>query len=226
MTASLGVMGGRSIREQQPYRCGKPASRERPVPDGAEPARSQTRFMPSTSFRVLIAGGGVAALEAVLALQDLDLDRALEVEVIAPDSRFVYRPLAVRDPFGARATREYDLELLVERAGAKLRRGQVDVVEPDERLVALKDGTRLDYDALLLATGAAREPALRGMSTFAGPADAPAFHSFVESLCRGAFRRVAFVVPPGPCWPLPIYELALQAGSRLQACGAEAQLAV
>src|SRR5215213_9959645 len=165
MTASLGVMDVGAIGEAQRCRCGKPASWERSAPDGAAATQSQTHFMPSSSFRVLIAGGGVAALEAVLALQDLDLDRALDVEIIAPDSRFVYRPLAVRDPFGARATREYDLELLVERAGAKLRRGQVDVVEPDERLVTLKDGTQLDYDALLLATGAAREPALRGMST-------------------------------------------------------------
>jgi sulfide:quinone oxidoreductase len=182
--------------------------------------------MTSSPFRVLIAGGGVAALEAVLALQDLDPDRALDVEVIAPESRFVYRPLSVRDPFGPRATRAYELAPIVEGAGARLRRAQVNAVEPDDRLVTLGDGTQLPYDALLLATGTARQPALRGVGTFSGPADAPAFHSFVESLTHGAFRRVAFIVPPGPCWPLPVYELALQAAARLQASGAEAQLAV
>jgi sulfide:quinone oxidoreductase len=182
--------------------------------------------MPSSPFRVLIAGGGVAALEAALAFQDIDIDRALQVEVIAPESRFVYRPLSVRDPFGPRATRAYELAPLVEGAGARLRRGQVDAVEPDERLVTLGDGTQLPYDALLLATGAERQPALPGVGTFSGPADAPAFHSFVESLCRGAFHRVAFIVPPGPCWPLPVYELALQAGALLKASDAEAQLAV
>jgi sulfide:quinone oxidoreductase len=182
--------------------------------------------MPSSPFRVLIAGGGVAALEAALAFQDIDPDRALDVEVIAAEPRFVYRPLSVRDPFGERATRTYELAPLVQGAGARLRRGQVDAVDPDERLATLGDGTQMPYDALLLATGAARKPALRGVSTFSGPADAPAFHSFVESLCRGAIRRAAFIVPPGPCWPLPIYELALQAGTRLQASGTEAQLAV
>jgi len=182
--------------------------------------------MPSTSFRVVIAGGGVAALEAVLAFQELDRDHALSVEVVAPDTRFVYRPLSVRDPFGPRSTRAYDLEPLVQHAGARLRRGQVDAVDPDGRLITLGDGMQLPYDALLLATGVTRQPGLPGAGTFVGPADVPAFKSFVESLSRGAFHRVAFVIPPGPTWPLPIYELALQAGTRLRGSGGDAQLAV
>jgi sulfide:quinone oxidoreductase len=182
--------------------------------------------MSTTAFRVLIAGGGVAALEAVLALQELDPDRALEVEVIAPETRFVYRPLSVRDPFGPRATRAFALEPIVSGAGAQLRHGQLDAVDPDERIATLGDGTRLHYDALLLATGALRRPAIPGVSTFAGPADAPAFKSFVDSLCRGAYRRVAFIVPPGATWGLPVYELALQAATRLQDSDATAQLAV
>src|SRR5439155_2516971 len=118
--------------------------------------------MPSSPFRVVIAGGGVAALEAVLAFQDLDPDHALSVEVIAPDTRFVYRPLSVRDPFGPRSTRAYDLEPLVQHGGAQMRHGQVDGVDTDERLVTLGDGTQLAYDALLLATGVTRQPALHG----------------------------------------------------------------
>jgi sulfide:quinone oxidoreductase len=180
----------------------------------------------STPFRVLIAGGGVAGLEAAVALQTLDPDRRLHVEVITPESRFVYRPLSVRDPFGPRSTRAYELEPLVTGAGARLRRGQVAAVEPDERFAILGDGTRLPYDALLLATGAARHPAIRGAGTFCGPADAPAFHSFVESLSRGAYRRAAFVVPPGPSWPLPIYELALQAARRIDDPHPDTQIAL
>jgi sulfide:quinone oxidoreductase len=182
--------------------------------------------MSPSPFRVVIAGGGVAALEAVLAFHELDVDHTLSVEVVAPDTRFVYRPLSVRDPFGPRSTRAYDLEPLVQRAGAQLRHGQVDAVEPDERIVTLGDGSQLPYDALLLATGVSRLPGIRGAGTFAGPADVPAFKSFVGSLSRGAFRRVAFIVPPGPTWPLPIYELALQAGSQVRATDVEAQLAV
>ena len=50
-------------------------------------------------MRVLIAGGGVAALEAMLALRALAADR-VSVVLVAPDREFVYRPLAVAEPFG------------------------------------------------------------------------------------------------------------------------------
>ena len=44
--------------------------------------------------KVLIAGGGVAALEAALALRDLAAD-LVSIELLAPEHHFWYRPLAV-----------------------------------------------------------------------------------------------------------------------------------
>ena len=55
--------------------------------------------MESEGTHILIAGGGVAALEAAFALQSLAEDR-LRVELVAPKTRFWYRPLAVAEPFG------------------------------------------------------------------------------------------------------------------------------
>ena len=49
--------------------------------------------------RVLIAGGGVAGLEALLALRDLAGDR-VELTLLSPEAEFVYRPMAVAEPFG------------------------------------------------------------------------------------------------------------------------------
>ena len=51
-------------------------------------------------YRVLIAGGGVAALEAMVALRTLAEDR-VDIELLSPDRDFYYRPLAVTEPFGA-----------------------------------------------------------------------------------------------------------------------------
>ena len=50
----------------------------------------------SNPFKVVIAGGGVAALEAALALRALGAER-FDVTLIAPNEDFVYRPMAVRE---------------------------------------------------------------------------------------------------------------------------------
>mgnify|MGYP001045217145 FL=1 len=69
--------------------------------------------------RVLIAGGGVAALEAALALHSLAADR-VSVELVAPESEFVYRPLAVAEPFRVADVRTFPLGRLAEATGATL----------------------------------------------------------------------------------------------------------
>jgi sulfide:quinone oxidoreductase len=55
---------------------------------------------------VLIAGGGVAGLEALLALRDLAGDR-VELRLLSSEPEFVYRPMAIAEPFGrGRADRQ------------------------------------------------------------------------------------------------------------------------
>ena len=58
--------------------------------------------------RVVIAGGGVAALEAMLALRRMAEDR-VEILLISPERSFAYRPLAVAEPFDLGAERRFDL---------------------------------------------------------------------------------------------------------------------
>ena len=50
-------------------------------------------------LRVVIAGGGVAGLEAMLAIRDLGGD-LVDVELLSPEHHFWYRPLSVAEPFG------------------------------------------------------------------------------------------------------------------------------
>ena len=59
-------------------------------------------------FRVLIAGGGVAALEGLLALREL-LGERVDVELIAPGDEYVYRQIAVAEPFSAGEATHLDL---------------------------------------------------------------------------------------------------------------------
>ena len=62
-------------------------------------------------MHVLIAGGGVAALEAALALRALAGDR-VHVELVAPEPHFWYRPLAVAEPFALGEVQHFELSKL------------------------------------------------------------------------------------------------------------------
>src|SRR5512146_1326036 len=106
----------------------------------------------SRPFHVVIAGAGVAGLECALALRAL-ADGLVSVELIAPEQEFIYRPLAVAEPFRTGEVRHFPLEPLVEAAGARLRHGTVAAVAPDEKTVALEAGDRIGFDAFVLAMG-------------------------------------------------------------------------
>jgi sulfide:quinone oxidoreductase len=159
-------------------------------------------------FHVLIAGAGVAALEAALALRALAAD-LVEVELVAPEAEFSYRPLAVAEPFLVGEVRRFPLEQLVAAAGARLRRGTVIQVDPEEKVVTSDDGRTLEFDAFVLALGARPREAVVGALTFRGAQDGPELAALLERATAGNLRRIAFVVPPAVTWPLPLYELAL-----------------
>jgi sulfide:quinone oxidoreductase len=172
-------------------------------------------------FRVLIAGGGVAALEAALALRHLGENR-LSVTLVAPEPRFWYRPLAVVEPFGAGQLHGLDLARLADEAGALFLVDGLRAVDALAHVAWTSGGAELPYDALLVATGAKPVAAIPGGTTFRGPADVEAFSALLAQLDAGGLRRVVFAVPGGVAWPLPLYELALQTASAIP--GAELAL--
>jgi sulfide:quinone oxidoreductase len=163
-------------------------------------------------FRVLIAGGGVAALEAALALRRLAEER-VSIDLVAPEPKFWYRPLAVVEPFGGGRLHGLDLPELAKAFGALFVLDELTAVDADLRLATTRSGAELGYDALLVATGVRPLSAVPGATTFRGPADVEAFSTLLAGLGAGALRRVVFAVPGGVAWPLPLYELALQAAA-------------
>jgi sulfide:quinone oxidoreductase len=160
------------------------------------------------SRSVLVAGAGFAGLEVMLALRELAEERVV-VDVLAPGPDFVYRPLAVAEPFGLGEVHRISLEVLAERAGASYRRGSLATVDAPERRAETSDGASLSYDTLVVASGAQAEEAIPGALTFQGPEDVSRFGELVEQVESGAVERVAFAVPAGISWPLPLYELTL-----------------
>ena len=166
--------------------------------------------MTPTPHRVVIAGGGVAGLEALLALHALAGDR-VELTLVAPTPDFVYRPLAVAEPFALGAARRTPLADAARTAGATFVQAPLSAVDVANQTVALGDGETLPYDALVLATGAAAQPAFGDAQVFNwdDTSGADAIGGLLRDLEEGYSQRLTIVIPPGPGWPLPAYELAL-----------------
>src|SRR5688572_20025354 len=118
--------------------------------------------------RVLIAGSGVAAVEAVLALRHL-AGRGFAIDLLAPTHALEHRPASVATPFGLGAPVPLDLHELAQRYDVNLVEGELTGVHVDARAVRLGSGETRAYDHLLIAVGAHPEPALRGALTFRGP---------------------------------------------------------
>ena len=159
-------------------------------------------------LRVLIAGGGVAGLEALLALRDLAGDR-VELTLLSPEADFVYRPMAVAEPFGRGRADRHPLADVAADVRAELIHGALAQVDAPNHVAITATGQRLSYDALLVAVGADSEPAFRHVLTWTPETDADLFGGLLRDLDEGYLKRVAFVVPPGVAWALPAYELAL-----------------
>jgi sulfide:quinone oxidoreductase len=171
-------------------------------------------MVPGDRVNVVIAGGGVAALEAALVLRALAGDR-VTVELFAPEPHFWYRPLAVAEPFELGEARHFDLAHLAAEAGATFSPGELVSVDAARRLAYTSLAGPVAYWMLLIACGAVPKPAIEGALTFRGPADTSKIERLLAEIEAGAVRRVAFAVPAGAVWSLPVYELALMTAAWL-----------
>ena len=169
--------------------------------------------MTSSKLRVVIAGGGVAGLETMLALADLAGER-VEMTVLAPEPEFVYRPLAVREPFSYGAATRYPLAPIVRDAGAELRADALALVERAAKTVRTKRGETIPYDALVLALGARLTPRYKHAVTIDDRRMEETLRGLIQDIEEGYLKRLAFVAPGRMAWPLPLYELALMSAAR------------
>ena len=166
--------------------------------------------------RILIAGGGVAALEALLALRAI-APTHFEIDLLAPDAEFHGRPLSVAEPFGLVEHRHVSLHEFAAEHSARFHHAALASVEPGHHRVRTTRGESIGYDALLLALGASARPILPGALTFRGAQDVVAFRMLLDEIDRGEVGKIAFAVPRRARWSLPLYELALMTAARASA---------
>ena len=158
--------------------------------------------------RVVVAGGGVAAVETVLALRALAGGR-VTIDLVAPGHELVHRPLAVLEPFDGAEPQRLPFARLEATHGVHHRRDLLVGVDVAARRALLAGGGELPYDVLVVATGARPIPWLPSALTFTGSADVPAFREVLDALEHARASHVLFAAPPHVAWSLPLYELAL-----------------
>ena len=167
-----------------------------------------THELAPSAAEVVIVGGGIAALEALLALSDLAGER-VRLTLVAPDPDLVDRPMTVAEPFGFGAPRRHPLERIASNFDASIVRARSRRCAPRSGASCSAAETPSAYDMLVLATGARTLPALRSCDHVRRAGLRRGDARLVDGVERGTLRRVAFIAPTAVGWTLPLYELAL-----------------
>ncbi len=175
--------------------------------------------------RLLVAGGGVGAVEALLAVREL-APEAFDVTLLAPGPALVLAPESVAEATGGAPARQFDLAAIAADLGVEHVRDALDTVDVTERRATTRTGTTLDYDALLLALGALPGPTLPGALRFAGVRDVSVVREALERTADAPCPTIALVATGGVGWTLPLYELATLIAARFEEQGRERSLIV
>ena len=166
-----------------------------------------------SGFRVVVCGGGIAAVEGLLRLRRLVGD-GVDVTMVAPDGELRYRPLSVKEPFAARRRGATRSRRSPRGPAPSCCRTRWSGSTATARSCTPREGQSLPYDALLLAIGVRSVPAFEHVTTFDDAHADDTFRGIVQDIEEGYTKRVALFVPEGPAWSLPVYELALQTADR------------
>jgi sulfide:quinone oxidoreductase len=162
----------------------------------------------SSHHHVLIAGGGVAGLEALVALHALAGDR-VSTTLLSPGRDFCVRAMTVGQPFLLPGPRRYPIDDICADHHARHLTAALATVDAEHRLVHTDEGQTLTYDSLLVSVGARVGRAFPGTTMFAGEHDLETIHGIMLDVEQGYARSVVFLVPPGTSWALPVYEFAV-----------------
>jgi len=174
--------------------------------------------------RIVVVGGGFAGLESAFLLRSKLGSRA-KLTLVSDRDAFLFKPNTIYLPFGgkldplliplARPAGKRDIELVS---------GKVGTVDPDARRVEA-DGRSLDYDFLVLATGAGMAPEeIPGLQAYAETIWTPEemaslgrkLAEAIANARRGERQTILFTVPPGNKCAGPLYEIVLMTETYLR----------
>jgi len=145
----------------------------------------------------------------------------VDITLAAPDPDFVYKPLIVEEPFSAQPAEQHALAPIAEQFDAQFIQQPITAVLPKAHKVELADGSSLEYDKLILCIGARPRPAFAHAVPLRTDGTVIPIDSLLRETESSESGVMAFVIPPGRTWPLPVYELALMAQRRVRELGVQ-----
>lgn len=175
--------------------------------------------------RVVVLGGGFAGLETAFLL-DHRLHGQVDITIVSDQPSFLFRPNTIYIPFGADPA-----DLMIPLDGPTRRRGidfvhaHVEDIEPEERRVRLSGHDPIDYDRLVIGTGAAMRPEeIPGLAQHANTIWTPGdmvelgdtLGRIIERARDGKVTRLLFLIPPNNKCSGPLYEMVQMVDTHLR----------
>src|SRR4051794_23603707 len=109
----------------------------------------------ATRPRVLVAGGGVAALELLLALR-ANAGPQVAITLLSGVADLAPPAMTVAEPFERGGAQTYDWPQIAAEHDARFVLDRLVAVDTGARRVFTHEGRRIPYDVLVIATGARR----------------------------------------------------------------------
>jgi sulfide:quinone oxidoreductase len=174
--------------------------------------------------RIAVAGGGPAALEAILTIAERLPAAARRLSLVAPNRTLDYRPLSAVGEFATHPSHRLALADVASSTDAVLIRDRAVMVDERERRLLTRDGEWVPFEHLLLAVGAQQLPVPHGWLRWPPEGDPGLLYRLLQRLGGGRLRQLAVVVPANAGWPLAGHELAAILAVAARAAAVEARI--
>lgn len=189
----------------------------------------------TTATKVVVLGSGFGGLETTFYLRKR-LGRQIDLTVVSNAERFLFKPNTIYMPFGKPLDElTFPLAPVFDRRHIRFVRGEAHGVDPVRKVVETSAGP-VEYDELVIATGAAMRPSeIPGLAEHGNTIWSPdemerlgvSLHTLVERVSTpGTKARVVFVVPPNNKCSGPLYEMVLMLDTRLRRRGLRSRIEI
>ena len=165
---------------------------------------------------VVVLGGGFGGLESAFYLRK-KVGKKANITLVSDRDKFLFKPNTIYIPFGMKPEKlMFGLDKPTRKKDISFVHSAAKEIDPESRIVATEDGSRLKYDYLVVSTGASMRPEeIPGMTEYANTIFTPpemqkfgiALNKAVENARGGQKQKVLFIVPPNNKCSGPLYEI-------------------